>query len=793
MNMQKNALLSLGSKAEAAVRNGRWTAALSAVVAAAAVTLGVPGLSNLAAGASTASVTLQGQGSTYAALAFQTWIQGAEVNKGLSANYTATGTAAGLVHYAASPSTTNPTSVTFAGSQAEFSELYPTTPGYESHVPRGFAYAPDVASAMAVMYQVSATATGSNPVTDLHLSPLTVARIFLRVITTWASPTIAADNPGLTLPHRPISLFLRSGESGTTALFFDWLKQADPADFATWAAANGFSQTSRVWEVDNGTGPYRQSAEFFGGADLMAQAIAAQTGRWSIGFDPSGYSYVYHDEVAFVENASGNWVQPSARAIDTALQSATLGPDTSETLAGVYASPTPAAYPMSFYSYLIYQCASTPTAPTCRGTYATPSVADAMATFMRYIACTGQTEMAAIGYAPLPPKVAQLMADAVGYMTDRPPETFTAANCANPQFPAWTAHVSVSAATISTTRGQPVTLGATVTSGEGNPTGSVTFTIGTTTMCTATISAGSASCTATDVPAGTHVLTATYGGDADFSPASGTATLTVTGIGTGLTLTPPPPPTANGTLAGPVVGMAARPGGDGYWLVDAAGAVSAHGNAVDYGSMAGQALDAPITHIVATTDGGGYWLVAADGGTFAFGDAGFYGSMGGQHLNAPVIDIAPTPDGQGYWLVASDGGIFAFGDAQFHGSMGGQHLNQPVVAVAADPASGGYWEVASDGGVFAFGAPFYGSTGTMTLNKPVNGMASTPAGQGYWLVASDGGIFAFGDAPFYGSTGGLALASPIVGMAPDGTSGGYWLVEGDGGIFAFGAPFYGAD
>jgi hypothetical protein len=175
------------------------------------------------------------------------------------------------------------------------------------------------------------------------------------------------------------------------------------------------------------------------------------------------------------------------------------------------------------------------------------------------------------------------------------------------------------------------------------------------------------------------------------------------------------PNTSNGSLSPPVVGLAALPDGSGYWLVNSAGAVSAHGDAVSYGSLAGQVLNARITHIVATSDGKGYWLVTADGGTFAFGDAGFYGSMGGQTLNAPVVDMAPTPDGKGYWLVAADGGIFAFGDARFEGSMGGIPLNRPVVGIAPDDATGGYGEVASDGGIFAFGAPFYGSTGALAL------------------------------------------------------------------------------
>jgi len=255
---------------------------------------------------------------------------------------------------------------------------------------------------------------------------------------------------------------------------------------------------------------------------------------------------------------------------------------------------------------------------------------------------------------------------------------------------------------------------------------------------------------------------------------------------------PAVPGEPNGSTPTAVVGMAATSDGNGYWLATAGGAVSTHGDAVNDGSMAGQALNAPISHIVATSDGKGYWLVGSDGGIFAFGDAGFYGSMGGQALNAPIVGIAPTPDDRGYWLVGADGGVFAFGDASFWGSMGGQPLNQPVVGIAADPATSGYWLVASDGGIFSFDAPFEGSTGNLALNQPVDGMAATNDGGGYWLVASDGGIFAFGDAGFHGSAGSLTLNAPMVGMAADRATGGYWLVASDGGVFSYDAPFLGA-
>ena len=224
----------------------------------------------------------------------------------------------------------------------------------------------------------------------------------------------------------------------------------------------------------------------------------------------------------------------------------------------------------------------------------------------------------------------------------------------------------------------------------------------------------------------------------------------------------------------------------------------------------------PLVGMAATPDGEGYWVVASDGGIFTFGDAAFFGSMGGTPLNQPIVGMAATPTGRatgrwpptaasspsatppssarwaapplnrpdrghgrhphaaGYWEVASDGGIFTFGDAAFVGSMGGTRLNQPIVGMAATPSGQGYWEVASDGGIFTFGdAAFFGSMGGTPLNRPIVGMAATPSGQGYWEVASDGGIFTFGDAGFYGSRGGQAGGNRFIAMVATPSGGGY--------------------
>jgi N-acetylmuramoyl-L-alanine amidase len=103
--------------------------------------------------------------------------------------------------------------------------------------------------------------------------------------------------------------------------------------------------------------------------------------------------------------------------------------------------------------------------------------------------------------------------------------------------------------------------------------------------------------------------------------------------------------------------------------------------------------DTPVVGMAATPTGNGYWLVAADGGIFTFGGARFYGSTGAMTLNEPIVGMAATPDGKGYWLVAADGGIFTFGDAAFYGSEGGTQLVAPVVGMASTPTGNGYWLV----------------------------------------------------------------------------------------------------
>ena len=93
---------------------------------------------------------------------------------------------------------------------------------------------------------------------------------------------------------------------------------------------------------------------------------------------------------------------------------------------------------------------------------------------------------------------------------------------------ATTTSVNLNPATV--TSGTRVAYEAVVTpkSGTGTPTGTITFTTGSTTLCTAVLSGGVAACGATTAPAGTDTVTGKYSGGGGFASSSGTATLTVT-------------------------------------------------------------------------------------------------------------------------------------------------------------------------------------------------------------------------------------------------------------------------
>jgi hypothetical protein len=235
--------------------------------------------------------------------------------------------------------------------------------------------------------------------------------------------------------------------------------------------------------------------------------------------------------------------------------------------------------------------------------------------------------------------------------------------------------------------------------------------------------------------------------------------------------------------------------GSGYWVLRRNGVVEAFHSP----HLGNAALSPGVTAVgmAARPQGDGYWIVGSDGAVYGMGAAPWLGAPNALGAGGRAVNIAPTPSGGGYWVIMADGRVFAFGDAGHHGDPSSMALNQPVIALASTPSGHGYWVLALDGGIFSYGdAAFYGSTGNLHLNAPVLSLTSTASGHGYWLMGRDGGIFSFGDAQFRGSAPGTGLCAypDAVQIRRTLTGGGYWTLMVDNGVFSYGdANFFGAN
>ena len=244
------------------------------------------------------------------------------------------------------------------------------------------------------------------------------------------------------------------------------------------------------------------------------------------------------------------------------------------------------------------------------------------------------------------------------------------------------------------------------------------------------------------------------------------------------------------------VGIVSTVDGQGYWVFQADGGVTAYGDAKSAGSLT--STEASSTHIVGmarTYDGNGYWLVSSTGHVYPLGDAKDYGSLTTtESSSAPIVGIAATPNGKGYWLASSSGHVYGFGDAHLEG-MPNSYM-APYDAIGTRPAGGYVVTAASNAATYVYpGGQLSGGGVGAALSAMLVGTAVTPSGNGTWQVGTDGGVITTGDAIFHGSVPSVngTLTAPVTGIAgsPDGL--GYWLVCANGDVYSFGSAHYFGD
>ncbi len=333
-----------------------------------------------------ASAPVLGAGSTFAAVALEAWAGDLFGAFGLTVTYSGIGSAGGLNQF-------QENAVDFASSDVPYAE------GAGSR--RGYQYVPIVAGGTALMYNLWSD-DGQVQITNLRLSSETVAAMFFGNIPKWNDPQIVADNPALAdiLPNAEIKLAVRTGGSGTTGVFTDFLSSVDPAGWADFVArgevvtqAGGNYTTD--WPTDKGS--FRCKCSAFPGSSEIANWIAQNTtgARNTIGYAETAYAIQNRLPVAAIRNAAGYYRLPTAGNVAIALTAATENGDGTQNLENVFGNPAPETYPASSYNYLVI--------PT--GTDLTAEKGATIGQYVIYSVTEGQRNADFLGYSPLPPNL----------------------------------------------------------------------------------------------------------------------------------------------------------------------------------------------------------------------------------------------------------------------------------------------------------------------------------------------------------------------------------------------------
>jgi phosphate ABC transporter phosphate-binding protein len=347
--------------------------------------------------------TVLGAGSTWVQIALDQW-RADIARQGFSINYQGVGSSAGREFYINNQ-------VDFAASEIPFQpdEL----PALEAEH-KAYQYIPDVAGGTSLMYNID-TPAGIR-INNLRLDADAAGKIFTGVITSWQDPEIEALNPGMQIEQTTITPVVRSDGSGTSAQFSLYLQSQAPTVWNAFAAKYGCPAPCSIWP------PFPGSTQQ-NGSDGVADFIADnQIGEGAIGYVEAGYAYARGFPVVDLENHSGNFTQPTSNNVATALRHATLYPNFTQNLIGVYNAPEANAYAMSSYSYLI--------TPTSNIEAAKGFV---LGTWLIYIACAGQREAPLLGYSPLPPNlVADVFTQEQKINGAPKPPAITPQTCPNP-------------------------------------------------------------------------------------------------------------------------------------------------------------------------------------------------------------------------------------------------------------------------------------------------------------------------------------------------------------------------
>ena len=270
------------------------TPAASAAASAAAAASTAPGGTSITYRCSKGDGQLNGAGATFPFPLYSKWGGDYNAKCGVKLNYQSIGSGGGVKGW-------QQNTVDFGASDA-FLKDSEIAAAAANGVPVEI---PVVFGAVVVAYNLKGLPA------PLKMTSAIVAGIFDGTITSWNDSTIAAANPGVTLPSTAVSVVHRSDGSGTTSIFTTYLTKASPQ----WVTAVGKGDATKSagktveWPAGQGAS----------GNEGVTQGINQTDG--GVGYIELTYALANKIPFADVQNKAGTFITPS---LDSVVAAATL-------------------------------------------------------------------------------------------------------------------------------------------------------------------------------------------------------------------------------------------------------------------------------------------------------------------------------------------------------------------------------------------------------------------------------------------------------------------------------------
>jgi phosphate transport system substrate-binding protein len=314
----------------------------------------------LVAPAAYANETITGSGASYSNSMHQTCIAGYSVASTNKVTYTSTGSGTGKTQFAAG--------TTQFGSSDSL---------YSSDAPANFTYVPLIGGPVAIVFNVKG-------VKNLNLTPKLLDGIFTGKITKWNDAKIKSVNAAVAskLPNSTIQIVYRSGNSGTTNNFGNYMKQTVGG---SWKAADAWADASGQ-TIGTGAGT---------GAVVVTTVSGLDN---SIGYVDLAESLTGGLSFAAIQNAAGQYVKASVAASARFLATQTVS--TNGEVVFDYKQKVKGGYNLSLISYGLAPTKS-PFATKAAAvkdyfTYFLSTCAPAKAASVGYVAVSGKLKAKAI-------------------------------------------------------------------------------------------------------------------------------------------------------------------------------------------------------------------------------------------------------------------------------------------------------------------------------------------------------------------------------------------------------------